>query len=150
MYFIKNSQLCGWIVVFFHSFFGLYVMFNILIQEIGITYYIYSFIWVTIIYLNYYFNGCILARIEQEIFQDKTWGGPIHLLLRVVNYNASQSKETMNNVIKYFIAAPMCTIMILKYIYYKNPISIFLFCILSPLLFIHSQCNVFEYFNIYH
>jgi NAD(P)-dependent dehydrogenase (short-subunit alcohol dehydrogenase family) len=41
----------------------------------------------------------------------------------------------------------MCTIIILKYLYKKNPVAIFLMMIFIPLLFIQSQSNIFEYFT---
>ncbi len=144
VYFIQNKIVAGWILVFFHAIIGLYLMFNLITQEVNSIYHIYTFIWVMVIYLNYFFNGCILARIEKELLQDKSWGGPINLLLF---YKKDKDKETLNNFIKYFIAAPISTIVILKYIYYEDPIAIFLMMILIPLLFIHSQCNIFEYFT---
>ena len=141
LYFINNKIVAGWIVVIIHIIFGIYVIFNLITKEVNNIFHIYTFIWTMIIYSNYYFNGCILARIEKEIFQNKSWFGPINLLL-----NHKKDKETANNFIKYYIATPICAIIVLKYLYYKNPISIFLMTIFIPLLFIHSQSNIFEYF----
>jgi NAD(P)-dependent dehydrogenase (short-subunit alcohol dehydrogenase family) len=142
LYFSKNKIIAGWLAVSIHIIFGVFIIFNLLKKKVNNNYHIYVLIWAFVIYSNYYFNGCILARIEKEIFQDKYWRGPINLLL----FKFKKDKELLNNFIKYCIAAPVCTIIILKYLYNKNPVAIFLMIIFIPLLFIHSQSNIFEYF----
>ena len=61
------------------------------------------------------------------------------------------NKTTMNNIIKYFIVFPISTLIIFKYIFCNDKrnqfIGIILMLILFPLLFIHSQSNIFEYFS---
>ena len=142
--FINNQKVCGWLMVILHTIFGLYLMFFLITQEINNMYHIYTFMWVIVIYLNYYFNGCILSRIEKNIFQDKMWGGPISVLLYMF-YDTPPDKSSLNNFIKYVFATPLSIIIILKYIYYENPISIFIMILLIPLSLIHSQCNIFNY-----
>lgn len=39
-------------------------------------YYISCLIWIIIFLLHFYFKGCILTRIERQLWQDKKWWGP--------------------------------------------------------------------------
>lgn len=39
-------------------------------------YYISCLIWIIIFIFHFYFKGCILTRIERQLWQDKKWWGP--------------------------------------------------------------------------
>lgn len=144
---INNRIVCGRLLVIIHTIMVGYIIFNLITQEINIKYYVCTIIWVVIIYLNYYFNGCILSKIEKEIFQDKMWNGPISVLVYTFCFNGHPSKTIMNNFIKFFMAAPVSIAMIMTYIYNENPIAIFLVILFLPLIFIHPQFNIFDYFT---
>ena len=150
LYFINNNLIAGYLVLFIHTFFGIFLIYNLMIREINILYYIYTIIWILVIYSNYYFHGCILVRIEQSFFQDKKWNGPINMLFYFLHLFYKPNKDILNDFIKYFICAPISTIIILKYIFdhsnINNFIGIILMTILIPLLFIYSQCNIFDFF----
>jgi NAD(P)-dependent dehydrogenase (short-subunit alcohol dehydrogenase family) len=112
-------------------------------------YHVYTIIWILIIYSNYYFHGCILARIEQNIFQDKTWCGPINLILHLFSW-INKTNKSLNNLVKYYVTAPISIILIFKYFFCKNItdtiIGSILAIILTPLLFIHPQSNILNFF----
>ena len=146
---VPNKNIAGCICVVLHCVFGLFVIINLMYKPVNKYYHVYAIIWVLIIYSNYYFHGCILARIEQHVFQDKNWCGPINLILHLFRV-IDQRKENLNNIVKYYVAAPISLILIFKYFLCKNStdkiIGSILAIIFAPLLFIHPQSNIFEYF----
>ena len=114
-----------------------------------IWFYFLTFIWIIIISSNYYFHGCILARIERELLQDETWAGPINITLYPIHLFYKPNKQILNEYIKYFWATPISTLIILKYLLDDNITNKFigfaLCSVLIPLLFIHSQFDLFSY-----
>jgi NAD(P)-dependent dehydrogenase (short-subunit alcohol dehydrogenase family) len=155
LYLINNKTFSGYLLVFLHSFFGIFIIYNLIVKDIGILYYIYTIIWIIVIFSNYYFHGCILVKVEQKLFQDKSWIGPINMLFYFLHLFYKPDKNILNNFIKYFICAPVSTLIILKYIFNNNwttkLIGAILMIILIPLLFIYSQYNIFDniLFKIY-
>jgi hypothetical protein len=145
LYAINNKNVAGTLLLFFHCTFMGTLIFR-MIKNID---YICTIIWVLIIYSNYYFNGCILSRIEQVVFNDKTWGGPISVLMYPLHLYYVPNKQIMNDYIKYFWCAPISTALFFKYVLvddiFHKLIGGVLFILLMPLLFIHSQCNIFDY-----
>lgn len=150
LYIIPNKNIAGGICVLLHCVFGLFVIINLIYKPVNKHYHVYAIIWLLIIYSNYYFHGCILARIEQNIFQDKNWCGPINLILHLFSC-INKTNESLNNIVKYYVAAPISIILIFKYCFCKNIrdkiIGSILAIILTPLLFIHPQSNMFNYFS---
>ena len=146
--FIPNKTVAGWVVVLIHYIFGIIVVNNLLNNPITNSYYIYTIFWVISIFSNYYFHGCIVSKIEQRIFEDKTWCGPINLLLNLFPF-IEKSKENFNTILKYYIVAPISIFVIFKYHFSKRIsdkiIGVILTFCLTPLLFIHSQFNIFNY-----
>lgn len=126
------------------------IMLTMIIRMLISIDYICTIMWILIIYSNYYFNGCILSRIEQIVFNDRTWAGPVSILMYPLHLFYQPNKQIMNDYIKYFWCAPISTTLILKYVVedciFHKLIGLFLYCILAPLLFIPSQYNMFDYF----
>ena len=144
--FIHNKNVAGYSILSIHCLFMLTIIFR-LISNI---HYICTIIWVLVIYSNYYFNGCILSRIEQIIFNDKTWAGPVSVIMYPIHLFYQPNKQIMNDYIKHFWCAPISTALVFKYVFedcmLHKLIGLFLFSILMPLLFIPSQHNIFDYF----
>jgi len=140
--FTFNSKIiAGYITTIIHILFGITVISNLIKTDNNHTLYIFTIIWILVIYSNYYFKGCILARVEKSLFNDDNWTGPASLVFFFTKVN----KDYVNNFIKYCIAAPMCTYLIFKYIFLKkNYIALFLMLIYIPLLMINPQYNLFD------
>ena len=48
----------------------------ILLGQINIYFYLSCGVWLIIFAAHFYFNGCIITRIERELWKDKNWYGP--------------------------------------------------------------------------
>ena len=145
----NNKFIAASILVFFHSLFILFIVCNLIDKDVSMAYHIYTFIWMMIIYLNYYFHGCILARIEKHLFQNDLWSGPVNLALFPIHLFYTPNKDILNSYIKYFWCAPVSTLIVFKYLFSDTVgnrlIGLILFTIFAPLLFIYSQGNIFAY-----
>ncbi len=152
---INNNFVAGTIFVFCHMNAITYMLYNLIYSEVGGIYYFYTIIWIFVIYSNYYFHGCILAKIEQNILQDKTWAGPISILFYPLHLFYEPNKQIMNDYIKYFWCTPISTAIICKYLLedciVNKCIGLILMTIFIPLLFIFSQSNtIFDHINKYY
>jgi hypothetical protein len=82
------------------------------------------------------------------LLQDQTWVGPINITLYPLHLYYKPNKQILNDYIKYFWAAPISIFIILKYLFddiiTNKLIGIALFIIFLPLLFIHSQYDIFS------
>ena len=65
-----------------------------------IWFYFLTFAWIILISSNYYFHGCILARIERELLQDENWVGPINITLYPLHLYYKPNKQILNDYIK--------------------------------------------------
>lgn len=74
-YFTTNSETKAYIVIFIHSLLILPASGYILFGKINKIYYAFIVELLIIFLLHFYFNGCILIRIEREFFNDKDWFG---------------------------------------------------------------------------
>ena len=145
----ENNKVAASIFLLFHMNSVSFILYNLLVSDVSILFYFFTFIWMIIISSNYYFHGCILARIERELLQDETWAGPISISLYPIHLFYKPNKQILNDYIKYFWAAPISLFIILKYIIDDDTtnklIGLALTSILMPLLFIHSQYDIFSY-----
>ena len=117
-----------------HHVFVNTVFIAIAFSKIDICYYIFISLFLGIIFLNYYFHGCIFTRIEME-FLGSSWKGDIYLLISKL-LGIEFSNSVMNTFIKYTTAI-LCTIMIVR-LYAVNKLFATALCaILTPLLFRH-------------
>jgi hypothetical protein len=148
----NNRIVAGLLFVLFHIVSVLFIIYSIVYDKVVSYYHLYGFLWLIIIYSNYYFNGCILARIEKHILQDNTWAGPINLLFYPFHLFYKPNKQIMNDYIKFFWVTPVSSFIILKYLFedsiFNKMIGLIFIIILGPLLFIHSQYDMFTHFNL--
>jgi hypothetical protein len=147
----RSRCVVGSLFVLFHIVSVLFVIYSLIYDKVVSYYYGYSLIWLIIIYSNYYFNGCILSRIEKHILQDNTWAGPINLLFFPFHLYYKPNKQIMNNYIKFFWVTPVSLFIILKYLFedhlFNKMIGLIFIILLGPLLFIPSQYDMFTHFN---
>lgn len=141
-----SDDSLGIFSVFIHIVFGLSLIYALLRNRINKTYYLYVIIWFIVIYSNYFFHGCILSRVERHLFKNTNWNGPASLLEWLFNaFGTTASKDNVNLFIKYGIAAPVCTIIIIKILFSFDLLLSLILCFLwIPLLFIHSQQPIFD------
>lgn len=144
--------VAGLLFILFHIVSVLFVIYSIIYDKVVSYYYVYTFLWLMIIYSNYYFNGCILARIEKHILQDNTWAGPISILFYPFHLFYKPNKQIMNDYIKFFWVTPVSLFIILKYLFedslFNKMIGLNFIILLGPLLFIPSQYDIFTEFNL--
>jgi hypothetical protein len=144
----ENNKVAASIFILFHMNIVSILLYNLFVNDVTIFFYFLTFCWIILISSNYYFRGCILARIERELLQDETWAGPINITLYPIHLFYRPNKQILNDYIKYFWAAPISTFIILKYIFDDDTtnklIGIALTGIFLPLLFIHSQYDIFS------
>lgn len=145
----ENNKVAAAILIFIHINVVSFILYNIIFVDMTIWFYFLTFAWIILISSNYYFHGCILARIERELLQDETWVGPINITLYPLHLYYKPNKQILNDYIKYFWATPISTYIILKYIFDDDItnkfIGLALIAIFLPLLFIHSQYDIFSY-----
>ncbi len=145
----ENNKLAASILILTHMNTVSCLLYNLLVSDVTILFYFLTFLWIILISSNYYFHGCILARIERELLQDESWSGPINITLYPIHLFYKPNKQILNDYIKYFWAAPISTFIILKYILDDDTTNKFigfaLCSVLIPLLFIHSQFDLFSY-----
>jgi hypothetical protein len=148
----NNRIIAGSLFVLFHIVSVLLIIYNIVYDKVVSYYHLYGFLWLIIIYSNYYFNGCILARIEKNILQDNTWAGPINILFYPFHLFYKPNKQIMNDYIKFFWVTPVSSFIILKYLFedsiFNKMIGLTFIILLGPLLFIHSQYDMFTHLNL--
>ena len=142
---INNKFVAGSMVILLHFIYVIYTMYKLVSADIVSSYYLYTIMWIVMIYSNYYFHGCILTRIEQYILQTKSWAGHVSILFFPLHIFYQPNKQIINDYIKYFWCAPISTVIILKYLceddYFNKSIGLCLMTILIPLLFIYSQSD---------
>ena len=147
---INSNLAAGSLLVLLHFIAVLHMINKLINSDIVSSYYLYTIIWIIVIYSNYYFHGCILTRIEQYVLQDKTWAGHISILFYPLHLFYKPNIQIMNDYIKYFWCAPISTTIILKYLFEDSIINkcigLCLMTIFIPLLFIYSQSDtIFDY-----
>jgi hypothetical protein len=72
----KNNRINGFILVLFHWILTGIPLFYIFFGEINKYYYFSCLIWIIIFIMHFYFKGCILTRVERNIWNEKKWWGP--------------------------------------------------------------------------
>jgi hypothetical protein len=60
---------------FLHGIIVFLPFYILLFKSLNIYFYISLIVWVIIIFLHLYFNGCIFIRIERELTKNKKWKG---------------------------------------------------------------------------
>ena len=98
-YITKDNKMKGYLIVLFHALIYFPTYAYLLVGSYNLLYYACLIVWVLIFILHFYFNGCILIRIERHFFEDKEWKGvwsPLFNSLNVIGID--YSKSHMNNI----------------------------------------------------
>jgi hypothetical protein len=146
---VTTRKKIGYGIFVLHLLFGTLLIIKLVFNKINIFYVFYTGIWLSILFLNYYFHGCILVKIEKYILQDKFWNGPAEFFLFPLHLFYIPKKDIVNKYVKFFWAIPTTTVMVFKYLFedglFYRFIGLLLFGLLAPLIFIPSQSNIFSY-----
>lgn len=104
-----NNTYFGFFIIIIHILLvGLSILYLIL-GNVNKSYFIFILFWILLIFFNFYFNGCILTRIERHYLKDDTWYGPPTIPFLLVGYPIS--KKQANRII--YISSILITITIL-------------------------------------
>lgn len=98
-HFTKNNETKAYIVIFIHYLIVLPLFFYIIFGKVNAIFYFFLTELLIIFLLHFYFNGCILIRIEREFFNDDKWFGQwtlaFHLLKR---FGIELTPRLINNI----------------------------------------------------
>lgn len=95
----KDNTSKGYLIVFIHILVCFPTYLYLCFGSYNLIYYVSMFLWVLIYVLSYYFNGCILIRMERHFFNDKEWKGiwnPLFNALKPID--VEYSTAYMNNM----------------------------------------------------
>jgi hypothetical protein len=112
----KDNKTKGYLILLFHLFICFPTYIYLLVGSYNLLYYACLILWIAIFIMHFYFNGCILIRMERHFFDDKEWKGvwsPLFNSLKVIGIE--YSKSHMNNI---FICSGVLLLLIvfLRYI----------------------------------
>ncbi len=95
-----ESSILGLLVFMIHWFFIAIPLITILVGTINWKFWISICIWISIYIFHFYFNGCILTKIERRLFNDREkWYGPWTPVTGLISLlKGNPTKELMNNV----------------------------------------------------
>ena len=95
-----KSSILGFIIFTFHWFILSLPLITILVGKINWKFWISCCIWILIYILHFYFNGCILTKIERRLFNDKEkWYGPWTPVTQLISLlKGNPTKELMINI----------------------------------------------------
>jgi hypothetical protein len=79
--FTNKREYAGLILVGVHYLVLISAISCLFFGEINVYYYISLSFYCLVIFLHYYYNGCILTRTERSLLDAKTWYGPPSILL---------------------------------------------------------------------
>ena len=79
--FVDKKGYAGLVVVAFHYFLIVASVTYIMFGSVNIYYYMSSLLYLTVVFLHFFFGGCILTRIERSLLETKEWYGPPSILL---------------------------------------------------------------------
>jgi hypothetical protein len=111
---INNTQFVYSIIVIHTIIVGICILY-LLLCKIDKIYFIFILIWILIIILNFYFNGCVLTRIERYYLKDDKWYGPPTIPFLMLGYPIS--KQEANNFIYLCSFIITITIMVKLFLY---------------------------------
>ena len=99
--FTKSNKISGYIVVFFHYLFVMF-LYLLLISQNMIYYLIGTFAWIQLILAHIFFNGCIFIRLERHLWNTEQWYGPWILLLKIFDSVFKINKSNTPHLMRYF------------------------------------------------
>ena len=83
---IKNKKIKANLTFFLHILIVVVPFFILIFRPVDIYFYISLILWILIVFLHFYFNGCIFIRIERELMEDKTWKGIWTYIFYIFDY----------------------------------------------------------------
>ena len=127
--FTNKREYAGLILVGVHYLVLISAISCLFFGEINVYYYISLSFYCLVIFLHYYYNGCILTRTERSLLDAKTWYGPPSILLYGVE---DFTMKRCNNMVGY-MALIIVTNSFLRL--YNKDINLFLLMILTCIYF---------------
>lgn len=141
----KNKKVKVNITYILHLLFVVLPCFILVFKQINIYFYISLIIWILIVSLHFYFNGCIFIRIERELMEDKTWKGIWTYIFYIFDYLKINVTSTLSNFIFILWGISFTLFVILKLLINNNPsILSKIIKIISMLLLIDLNETSFE------
>lgn len=83
-------------------------------------YFLCVFLWNLVIVSNVYYHGCILSRLERELFHLDGWFGPVSLM----NKAMTVTKDIANFVIKFFFAVPVSVLVVFRFVWNRDTLGV--------------------------
>jgi hypothetical protein len=92
-----NNTVNGFVILLVHwiivGITGLYILFG----KVDTIFYNCVVMWIIIITLHFYFNGCILTKLERHLWNTNTWNGPWMLPFKLIEkLNIKITSKIMN------------------------------------------------------
>ena len=94
-----DNKLSGFLVVIIHWYIIGIPLIYLLFGKVSTLYYILSYLVYVIYAFQIYFKGCILARIERNLFETTKWWGPWIVLFKPIEYIGIQMHTELANKI---------------------------------------------------
>ena len=136
--------LLGFGVLWFHVVGGVLLVLCLLFFPINTSFFFLCvFVWNCVLFSNYYFHGCILSRLERELFHLNSWYGPVSLMnaLKVI------TKDIANLVIKFCFAIPVSVLLLFRFVWNRDTLGLLWPLLLGlfymPFVFARSQKVIF-------
>ena len=117
----NNKKIQIYITYFIHTIL-VFIPFIILISKpVNVYFYISLIIWILIMCLHLYFNGCIFIRIERELMEDNSWIGIWTYVFYILHYFRVELTPPLLNFIFIVGVTIMTCIIVLKLISHFEP-----------------------------
>jgi len=117
----KNDTMSGYILVLFHWIVSGMSLLYLIMGEINYLYYLICFLFILTVGGHFYFNGCILTRIERHLWKEKYWWGPWMLLFTPLEYiGVKMNNKLADNII--YCGIILLTVIIIHNIKLNNKI----------------------------
>ena len=92
-----NDAISGYILCLFHWIITGIPLLYLFIGKINKLYLVSCILWVIIMSMHFYFNGCILARIEKKLWNEPKWWGPWIFLFTPLEYTGLEMTTALAN-----------------------------------------------------
>ena len=96
----NSSNISASILVVLTLIIEILTILYILLGSVNKFFYISIAFWFIVIVLNFYFNGCIITKIQRHLWNNNKWYGPWAYLfnyLKTMNTNATTNANTNTN-----------------------------------------------------
>jgi len=89
----NNNKLNGFLVFVLHFLFELVSIYILFFYPISNLFYFTLFIWILILISNYIFRGCILTKIERDLWNKTDWFGPYYICCNLNSWSSNKIKN---------------------------------------------------------